>query len=397
MTHPARTMPFVELYSGLKAAVERGEIYQQIDEETGLHLFTYSEETIYERKWNKFTLLARGLIIHPASKTIVATPFPKFFNYGECNSILLPYTDNTVAPLAIEDWPEVPVTIPDQPFKVFEKLDGSLIIVYWWDGKWRCATKGSFKSDQAKWAQNWLDSHIISAEDLTKGSTYLFEAIYPENRIVVNYEGMRGLSLLGAYYESGEEYSYGDLKIFAECWGIDIAHQDPFDSISELLTQAKELDHNTEGWVVRFEDGTRIKIKGDEYCRIHRMVSNLTPLALWKTLRDEPDKIIEIRRAIPEEFWQDFDQIIKIISGKVNELEVRIQNIVATLTEMTDKEIGLSLNTFPEDVRKFIFPARKGNLLVGRTRWAMFESIRPTRNTLEGYNPSRSINRIQEE
>ena len=48
--------------------------------------------------------------------------------------------------------------MPDLPFETMEKLDGSLIIIFHHNGRWRTATKGSFTSSQAQWAENFLEN-----------------------------------------------------------------------------------------------------------------------------------------------------------------------------------------------------------------------------------------------
>ncbi len=73
--------------------------------------------------------MARGLILDPDSKRVVAIPFTKSFNVGE-------RADSS----------------PDLPLETFEKLDGNLIFNFHHKGEWRCATKGSLGSKQAKWA-----------------------------------------------------------------------------------------------------------------------------------------------------------------------------------------------------------------------------------------------------
>ena len=102
-------------------------------------------------------------------------------------------------------WPAVPEVLqrlrarrnhPDRPFETFEKVDGSLIILFWHAGEWRTATKGTFGSAQASWAAERLRGCDLSA--LSRGTTYLAEAVYAENRIVVRYD-QDELVLLAAY------------------------------------------------------------------------------------------------------------------------------------------------------------------------------------------------------
>ena len=46
-------------------------------------LFCYTQKTVFDRSWDIWTSIARGLIIDRKARKIVATPFEKFFNFGE--------------------------------------------------------------------------------------------------------------------------------------------------------------------------------------------------------------------------------------------------------------------------------------------------------------------------
>lgn len=48
----------------------------------------------------------------------------------------------------------------------------------------------------------------------------------------------------------------------------------PFDSLDELIAYTRNLE-NAEGFVVAFEDGHRVKIKADQYVRIHKTVDKI--------------------------------------------------------------------------------------------------------------------------
>lgn len=377
--HPAHRMPFSELHEGLQSEINNGRVFEQVGAK-GLRLYCYTEETVYERLWNPINMLARGLILDVDKGEVVACPFPKFFNVGEGAH-----------------------TVPDLPFEVFDKLDGSLIIIYWHDDRWQCATKGSFMSDQAQWAQNILDSYLDKS-NFIEGYTYLCEAIYPSNRIVVDYKGRERLELLAIYRSDGSEINYDGVAYLAQLLGWGMVQRYEFTNISELMEKAKTLDCNSEGWVLRFSDGTRLKIKGDEYCRIHRLVSNLSPLNVWKVMRgrEQPEEYLaaetleQMRRDLPEEFWGDFDLIVELLEERLNDLIEKVKLECGLINDMPDKEVGLRLHEFSEDIRRFIFPYRQGKLLDGRTRHALFEAIRPNRNVLPGYRASSSVMRVQE-
>lgn len=375
MKHPARTLHYDDLRDGLEREVVAGNVNKQVNDVLGLTLYCYSKSCVYDRAWSLYSELARGLIVDHLRGRIVATPFPKFFNVSERGD-----------------------TIPDLPFEIFEKLDGSLIILFCHEGEWRCATKGSFNSEQAQWAQNWLDGFDKSW--LVPGTTYLCEAIYPQNRIVVQYD-KTAMVLLAAYTDDGEECPYFALTALGKALGWPVAKRFPAAGIADLVAQAKALPPTEEGWVLRFINGHRLKVKGDEYLRLHRAISRLTPLAVWEMML-AGDDLLSFRRDLPEEFWTDFDTMFSLIDREVHKIIADTRAALAAARhgqDLTDKDIGLMLDKFPAHVRSFVFPYRKqgGNLMQGRSRAALFRAVRPTGNHLAGYVPSGSVTRVFEE
>ena len=370
MTHPARAMPFEELWDGLQRAVAERRVRESVGAD-GLRLYCYTETTVYERSWDAISTMARGLILDADARRVVATPFPKFFNVGEA------------------------ATVPDLPFEAFEKLDGSLVILFRHNGAWRSATKGSLVSDQAAWASQWLTGYDLAP--LNPGTTYLAEAIYPANRIVVHYP-TAGLFLLGGYRADGTELDYAALQEVGAAVGWPVTRRRSFGAVSELLTLAKTLPTSEEGFVIRFANGLRLKVKGDEYCRVHRLVSGLSPLSMWEALQ-AGDDLDAVRRQLPEEFWADFDAIVAILRRQVADFVAGVAADAAAVAHLSDKDLGLILPTLPERARRFVFPYRKsgGDLLSGPARVAVFRAIRPDNNRLDGYAPSSAAERFREE
>jgi RNA ligase len=370
--HIAHQMSFDELLHGLRTARDQRLIYERPGA-GGLTQYVYSERCVYQGSWTPVTMAARGLILDINGRAIVATPFPKFFNLGERGE-----------------------TIPDVPFETMEKLDGSLIIIFHHDGRWRTATKGAFQSAQAQWAQAFLDRHDLRA--LKPGVTYLAEAIYPENKIVVRYDEA-GLVLLAAYDAHGFELPYSAVHGIGASLGWRTLRRYAFASISDLLTEAQALPRTEEGFVIRFEDGHRLKVKGSEYRRIHALISRVTPLALWEAMASGDD-LESIRRELPEEFWGDFDTIRNLLDASRDALLDKTARVAGEVKDLADKDIGLRLSSFDADIRGFIFPYRKsgGDLMASeKVRSAMFRALRPKGNALAGYVPSFAINRIMEE
>ena len=143
--------------------VEKGLLIKQTHPTLPLTIWNYSRTCQYDRLWDDVTMACRGLVTDDAGK-IIAKPFPKFFNYEEHTA----------------------EEIPNELFDVYEKMDGSLGICFYYNNEWHMATRGSFTSEQAIKGKELLGKYNF--EKLHTDYTYLFEIIYKENRIVCNYD-----------------------------------------------------------------------------------------------------------------------------------------------------------------------------------------------------------------
>lgn len=257
----------------LKEAVDKGLVAVQKHPTLDLFIYNYTAKVQYERLWSDITLACRGLILD-AEYNIVARPFPKFFNLGE----------------------QVNQVVPEMQFEVYDKMDGSLGIMYWHDDKPYIATRGSFNSEQAKKANAMLyDKYSATFEKLDKTRTYLFEIIYPENRIVVDYGLAEELVLLAMINtQTGEEYELEQL-------GFPIVAR--YNGIKDLATIKDINDDCKEGFVIRFANNHRLKIKFKEYIRLHRIVTQISSLDIWEYMQSEKS-FEEILDSVPDEFYQ---------------------------------------------------------------------------------------------
>ena len=354
MNHPATLLPLSNLLDGLHSHAQQG--YIRVVRSGPLRLYTYTEQATWEGKWNAMTRAARGLIVDVEEGRIVALPFPKFFNLSE-----------NIDP------------VPSLPFSVHEKMDGSLIIAYFYDGAWHCATKGSFTSTQAQSGESLLNR--LRLHLLPRDCTFLFELIGPSNKIVVPYPKDQ-LVLLGGYNLNGQELEQDFLKSVAYWQGIDMpSTYSIYPGLSSLVADAEVLPADEEGFVIRYSDGTRFKVKGAEYLRIHRLISQLTPLSVWGMMKDSPKLLETLRRELPEELWPEFDSIKVSLQCQLNDMLDRISLLHGATKHLSDKELGLSLMSLDPSLRKFIFPYRKAS---PGLREGVFQAIRPTGNILPG-------------
>ncbi|MFD7624829.1 RNA ligase [Streptomyces sp. NPDC059851] len=256
----------------LAAAIDAGHVSRKTHPELPLSIYTYTRTAQYERVWNQVTVRCRGLVADDTTGAVVALPLPKFFNVGEHES----------------GQPYAPA-LPDEPFEVYEKVDGSLAVVFHYAGAWRVASKGSFISTQAVWAQRRLDGRDTSA--LVPGTTYLAEILYPQNRIVVDYGDRRDLVLLAAFGPDGTEVPLGEAAGHWEGIGSVVTLW-PAMPIEELvaLTEASTMPGgrpatgtDAEGFVLRFASGVRAKAKLSEYVRLHKVLTGVTERDIWRS------------------------------------------------------------------------------------------------------------------
>lgn len=232
-------------------------------QEGNLAIFNYTDKASFApmATWNRYEKVCRGLIVNRKAGEIVARPFVKFWNYGE-------------------DLPDV----DDELVSVSEKLDGSLVILHYTmvDGWriWRMATRGAFHSEQADWAtdffsRTWGDYDLSEISDLNV--TLLFEAIYPANRVVINYGGYEDLVLLGVMnIRTGHDYRDVWVDGLARRLGFSRPQRYDMRNIDEIMAASKALDVNHEGWVLRYASGKRLKVKGDAYRMMHKMLSEVS-------------------------------------------------------------------------------------------------------------------------
>jgi len=342
--------------------------YVMANEWEDLVIFSYSRECQYDKKWDDVTRAARGIIFNKKTGELLARPFEKFFNLGE-----MPES-------SFEN-------LPDGPFTTTEKMDGSLGILFF-HGRPHVATKGSFKSEQAHWATEWIRKKDLY---LTKDEyTYLFEVIYKDNKIVIDYGEFEGLVLLACVNkETGLEMPYEQLVEEADAIGVPVVRRETgFLNIEKLYHYCKALPYNKEGFVVTFSNGLKVKIKGDEYCKIHKIISRMTPLAFWEAWDRGTQQIPkDFLAQVPEEFRETSDDLSERVHRLHMEPAERAWKALEELLkefgeDADDKTLALAVRDRYKKILPLIMDWHKGkvdNFWKNIHQW-----VRPTYNILPG-------------
>ena len=284
----------------LNKLYDDGLLHKQFHPTYPLIIWNYSPRVQYEKLWTPLLMKCRGLVTD-FDGNIIARPFKKFFNYEE-------YLENA------------PHMIPNEPFEVFEKMDGSLGILFHYKDEWILATRGSFTSDQAIKGKEILSKYRLDL--LFTDCTYLLEIIYPENRIVVPYNDEKLVLLSIIHTETGIEMEYEKL-IFSTIHS-NIPFVKRYNGIDDYSTLKSIISNDAEGFVIRFKNGFRMKIKGDEYCRLHRILTNISSRDIWEYLK-ENKPLDDILEKVPDEFYSWVKETIRDLTNQYNTIKTTVE------------------------------------------------------------------------
>ena len=285
---------------------------------------------------NEVVRECRGLIIDK-NLNPVCVPFYKFGNYGE------PYVDNI-------DWTTA---------KVEEKIDGSLIKVWNYDGKWVISTNGTIFAHKANIGSDTdnemtVDTTYTNFGDLFEAAaakielaitslnpqyTYMFELVSPYNRVVVPYE------IIDLYHiGTRDNISLKELE-------IDIGIKKPktyqCDNISDLIEMASKLRYCEEGYVVKDSDYKRIKVKSPAYVAVSNLINGMNEKRLVELLRT--NEVGEFLTYFPE-YQPHIETLKQKIDCLVEYLNSIIQDKITSVYYKTRKD-------FAEMATKTKYPA----------------------------------------
>lgn len=261
---------------------------------------------------------SRGTILEKGTWDLVAQPFVRFFNLGE----------GSQEDMASFDWSD---------FGCWTKLDGSLVIMYYYDGMWHVNTSGSFakgpiNSDSLlSWEHVIWDVATINPSGMDEGVTYVFELCTSWNKIIRHYPDPR-LVMLGAY-RGPVECEPEEVERLARDAGTQLVERHNFKSrkeIEDFLSRMEETDPTFEGVVIRDRNGLRYKVKSKTYLALSHMYGNgqlgrpkrILPFVLTgetgeilSYFPELEDEIEEVKKKVDAEYenlvrtWREFYRI----------------------------------------------------------------------------------------
>lgn len=244
---------------------------------------------------------ARGCIFYIPGKDhtkakVVCYPFDKFFNYGEVHAARI-------------DWSTA---------RVGEKVDGSLMKLFYHLGEWHVTTNGTINAQNVATLVQGVNFYNVFRRALVKNGnpldffasldpnyTYMFELVSPETRVTIEYPEA-ALYFLGAR----------DMRTLKETAAAPIDRsfvKSPksysLSTLEDCIEAASRMSADEEGFVVCDAQFNRIKIKSPEYLIASHIRNNnsITVNNILTALRG--GKIDDYYAYIPD--YHDFiDQVV---------------------------------------------------------------------------------------
>jgi hypothetical protein len=207
---------------------------------------------------------SRGIILELGTWKVLSLAFRKFFNSEEGNAHKI-------------DW---------NTARVLEKLDGTLIQLYWdeYKGKWFAGTTGTAEGEgevnnkngttfNDLFFQTVSEKYGLDLDELDKGYCFVFELTTPYN-IVVKPHGESSASLLTARELSTlEEISYEELQTIGKSLNIPVVKSYDLNAknVGALIRTFEGMSWSEEGYVVVDANFNRVKIKNPAYVAVHHL------------------------------------------------------------------------------------------------------------------------------
>lgn len=331
----------------LQQMIDEGYIRRRSHPTLPLFILNYSEKAMYDKVWNQATITCRGLIVDDNNGVIIARSWPKFFNLGQVEADVVGMEDTV---------------------EITDKADGSLGIAYTTPDGVAIATRGSFTSDQAVWATNWVRGNTLAFWPM-QGLTPLFEIVYPRNRIVLDYGKWEGLILLGAVdTERGNTYGPYEAAGMLQ-WSGQTTEVFPEHTMAEFMAGPNANRSNSEGVVVR-SGHKMVKIKQADYLALHKLVTGLSTTSVWESLMDGYT-VAEICAPLPDEFHDWVRTVAHELFEKLERIEDQIDAEFNQHDCLTRKMFAESVRESP--LRPWLFLRYDGR----DTKEAVWRTLKP--------------------
>lgn len=319
----------------------------KISEDDGFVLFKYNQITsdFHEEICKE----ARGLILDSQNDfRVVRYAFKKFFNIDEGYAAHI-------------DWDTAVAT---------EKIDGSIMSVWYARGKWHLSTNGTIDAFKAELNgvgpyKNFgeLFESILPLSTFTnynKHRCWTFELVSPYNKVVIDYPETKVYLLSIRNMDSLEELNLDAVELLADANGLVVPERYDLNNEADYRKVVEQMPEGHEGIVVKDAAGQRVKIKTLLYFEMHKAKNNgviTLERIVDLILKNDDEEFLSYFVEYRPKFSHIRNVREKILS-KIEEIKVLTKNY------SSKKEIALD-NSIPNWEKRFYFNAfdkRENNL-----------------------------------
>jgi hypothetical protein len=289
-----------------------------------------------ETPMNDVTIWCRGAIIDEQTMKFVALPYCRFFNAEETKA-------------AVIDWSTA---------KCFNKVDGSLVYLYYYNNEWHVSTSGipdasgtlpfgdlTFKD--LFW-KVWNELGYKLPEETNH--TFIFELMTPYNKVVVpmykNQILMHGVRNIDTLQEF-------DHEPFAKKYGWQVVDSYNMNNLEDILAASKVINPmEQEGYVICDQNFNRIKIKSEKYIMLHHLKNSFSIKNIVRlVLLNEDNEFLS--------YFREYHDLIEMIKMQLKDFEFKVMQTYTSLKHFKCQK-DFALKAIEYKFSPILFLLRKG-------------------------------------
>ena len=299
----------------------------------------------------------------------VCRAFDKFGNLGES------YVKDI-------DWNSVTVE---------EKVDGSLIKVWYHNGAYRVSTNGTINAYKAEvydaeltfgdLFEEALDGAAYATEflySLDPFETYMFELVSPKSRTTIFYPETKLYYLGQRNILTMQETK--DYQPYMKDYGVLCPKEYPLQTLEECLVYVKTMTKDEEGFVIKDKDFNRMKLKSPEYLLAFHMDNNgaITPKRIINMMKNE--QIDDFLAYCPQH-----SDAVKAVMQDITEIAISLEvlwTLVSLGPKLGRKEFAQHIQSHKD--QDFLW-AKYDNHELSAFDWIMLQYTRKIRRLMKSH------------
>ena len=314
----------------------------KISEDDGYVLFKYNQ--IASDFNEEICKEARGLILDTQDNfRVVRYAFKKFFNVDEGFAAQL-------------DWDTAVAN---------EKIDGSIMSVWFARGKWHLSTNGTIDAFKAELAgvgpyKNFgeLFESVLPlstfAGNRYENICWTFEIVSPYNKVVIDYPETKVYLLSVRFMNTLEELDYDQIPVYAGKIGVAYPQFYYMNDETGFRRLVEQMPEGHEGIVVRDAAGQRVKIKTLLYFQMHKAKNNgIITL----------ERIVDLIRANDHyeflSYFREYQPIFDSVKRQIDNTEAVLEKVRQDVAEwknnnknVCEQDARLARKWFAQDLGK---------------------------------------------